>query len=233
MWPKIVLNRVPAQIDKQLVDETGGESFLQAVQEIPGRDWRGRSRTTDEGRRRMRSRPVSCPHSRSLRNISSTNIFRPAFDQVGVWQMPQGGGLLCLSRATAHDDGSDAATNSRKRLERSRANQRRDGKDRDEGRVQGNDAGVFHETAHRSAVLLQDPGGIVGSIPGAGEADRSQPGQSFQDPAANSLWRDADSGQDRSGYNHGLLQPAGGRRITRRHSISSISTSRRRARNGK
>jgi len=89
MWPKIVLDRVPAQIDKQLVSKPEESPFYKPFakfpETIPAAD---RQRLTKAAREAISSGVI--PSFQKLRKYFVDEYLPAAFDQVGVWQMPQG-----------------------------------------------------------------------------------------------------------------------------------------------
>src|SRR5262249_51999763 len=70
--------------------------------------------------------------------------------------------------------------------------------------------------AARLALLLRNARGAASRLPRALEADRPRAGEGVPHPAPHSLWRRADPGGDRAGYDHRLLPPARGGRLPRR-----------------
>jgi len=89
IWPKIVLNRVPAQIDKQLVTKPEESAFYKPFTKFP--DAIGatdRERLTKAGQEAIASAVL--PSFQKLKKFFVDEYLPSAFDQVGVWQMPQG-----------------------------------------------------------------------------------------------------------------------------------------------
>jgi uncharacterized protein (DUF885 family) len=89
MWPKIVLNRVPAQIDKQVVAKPEDSPFYKPLKKfpdsIPNSD---RERLAKSASEAIASGVI--PSFQKLRKYFVDEYLPTAFDQVGVWQMPQG-----------------------------------------------------------------------------------------------------------------------------------------------
>jgi uncharacterized protein (DUF885 family) len=89
MWPKIVLNRVPAQIDKQLVSKPEESPFFKPFTKysdaISSSD---RERLTKAASDAIASGVL--PSFQKLKKYFADEYLPAAFDQVGVWQMPQG-----------------------------------------------------------------------------------------------------------------------------------------------
>lgn len=89
IWPKIVLNRVPAQIDKQLVAKPEESAFYKPFTKFPdaigGTD---RERLSKAGQDAIGSAVL--PSFQKLKKYFVDEYLPSAFDQVGVWQMPQG-----------------------------------------------------------------------------------------------------------------------------------------------
>lgn len=90
MWPKVVLNRVPAQIDKQLVGKPEESPFFKPFKKYPdaisGADRDRLSKAAEEA-----IATSVLPSFQKLKKYFVDEYLPAAFDQVGVWQMPQGG----------------------------------------------------------------------------------------------------------------------------------------------
>jgi uncharacterized protein (DUF885 family) len=89
MWPKIVLGRVPAQIDKQLVSKPEESPFYKPFKKfpdaIPNAD---RERLAQAAKEAITAGVL--PSFQKLKKYFADEYLPAAFDQVGVWQMPQG-----------------------------------------------------------------------------------------------------------------------------------------------
>jgi uncharacterized protein (DUF885 family) len=89
MWPKIVLNRVPAQIDKQLVSKAEESPFYKPLTKFPAAiSVADRERLTKAASEAIASGVL--PSFQALKKYFVDEYLPAAFDQVGVWQMPQG-----------------------------------------------------------------------------------------------------------------------------------------------
>ena len=92
MWPKIVLSRVPAQIDKQLVSQPEESPFFKPFKKFPGS-----ISATDQAHLAQAGRDAIAagvlPSFQKLKTYFVGEYLPAAFDQVGVWQMPQGADL--------------------------------------------------------------------------------------------------------------------------------------------
>jgi uncharacterized protein (DUF885 family) len=89
MWPKIVLNRVPAQIDKQLVSKPEESLFYKPFTKFPA----AISSSDRERLTKAASEAIAAgvlPSFQKLKKYFADEYLPAAFDQVGVWQMPQG-----------------------------------------------------------------------------------------------------------------------------------------------
>ncbi|MFL6588596.1 MAG: DUF885 domain-containing protein [Chthoniobacterales bacterium] len=90
MWPKIVLNRVPAQIDKQLVGKPDESPFYKPFKKFPdGISAADRDRLSKAAQEAIASSVL--PSFEKLKKYFVEEYLPTAFDQVGVWQMPNGG----------------------------------------------------------------------------------------------------------------------------------------------
>jgi uncharacterized protein (DUF885 family) len=90
IWPKIVLERVPAQIDKQLVSKPDESPFYKAFQKFPESIAAAdRDRLTKAAQEAIASGVL--PSFQKLKKYFVEEYLPAAFDEVGVWKMPQGG----------------------------------------------------------------------------------------------------------------------------------------------
>jgi uncharacterized protein (DUF885 family) len=98
MWPKIVLNRVPAQIDKQLVSKPEESPFFKPLTKFPAAiTTPDRDRLTKAASDAIAAGVI--PSFQKLKKYFVDEYLPAAFDQVGVWQMPQGAEYYaCLTR---------------------------------------------------------------------------------------------------------------------------------------
>ena len=89
IWPKIVLNRVPAQIDKQLVSKPEESPFYKPFTKFPAAiSSSDRARLAKAASEAIASGIL--PAFQKLKQYFVDEYLPAAFDQVGVWQMPQG-----------------------------------------------------------------------------------------------------------------------------------------------
>ena len=89
IWPKIVLSRVPAQIDKQLVAKAEESPFYKPFTKFPEAIGApDRERLTKAAQDAINSAVL--PSFQKLKKYFVDEYLPAAFDQVGVWQMPQG-----------------------------------------------------------------------------------------------------------------------------------------------
>lgn len=89
IWPKVVLNRVPAQIDKQLVSKPEESPFFKPLTKFPA----AISSTDRERLTKSASEAIASgilPSFQKLKKYFVDEYLPAAFDQVGVWQMPKG-----------------------------------------------------------------------------------------------------------------------------------------------
>jgi uncharacterized protein (DUF885 family) len=89
IWPKIVLNRVPAQIDKQLVDKPEESPFFKPFKKFPDAiSAADRERLTKAASEAIASGVL--PSFQKLKKYFVDEYLPSAFDEVGLWKMPQG-----------------------------------------------------------------------------------------------------------------------------------------------
>ena len=89
MWPKVVMKRVPAQIEKQIVLNAEDSLFYKPFKKFP-QDISAemRERLTRDAREAISSGVV--PSFKKLHEFYTNEYLPASFDQVGVWQMPRG-----------------------------------------------------------------------------------------------------------------------------------------------
>jgi uncharacterized protein (DUF885 family) len=89
MWPKIVLNRVTGQIDKQLVEKPEESPFFKPFKKFPDAiSSVDRDRLTKAAQEAIASGVL--PSFQKLKKYFADEYLPAAFDEVGVWKMPQG-----------------------------------------------------------------------------------------------------------------------------------------------
>ena len=92
LWPRVVLERVPGQIDKQIVPDPEESPFFKPLaqfpQEITAKD---RDRLAKAAREAIDGGII--PSFEKLRSYFVDEYLPASFEQVGVWQMPQGAEL--------------------------------------------------------------------------------------------------------------------------------------------
>ncbi|MFL6520382.1 MAG: DUF885 domain-containing protein [Chthoniobacterales bacterium] len=89
MWPKIVLNRVTGQIDKQLVGKPEESPFFKPFKKFPDAIGAAdRERLTKAAQEAIASGVLSS--FQKLKKYFADEYLPAAFDEVGVWKMPQG-----------------------------------------------------------------------------------------------------------------------------------------------
>jgi uncharacterized protein (DUF885 family) len=89
IWPKVVLERVPAQIDKQLVSKPEESPFFKPFKKFPDEVAAAdRERLVKAAKASIASDVL--PAFQKLKKYFVEEYLPAAFDQVGVWQMPQG-----------------------------------------------------------------------------------------------------------------------------------------------
>lgn len=89
MWPRVVLARVPAQIDKQIVENAEDSPFYKPFKEFPAEiPAAEQARLSASAREAITGGIV--PAFRQLKEYFTGEYLPAAFEQVGVWQLPQG-----------------------------------------------------------------------------------------------------------------------------------------------
>ena len=92
LLPKIVLNRIPAQIDKQIVQKPEDSLFYKPFLKIP----RSISKADQDRLREQAAAAIGnavVPSYQKLQTFFKGEYLPASFDQVGIWQVPNGGAL--------------------------------------------------------------------------------------------------------------------------------------------
>ena len=89
LWPKVTLQRVPAQLDKQIVARPEDSPFYLPFKNLPDSiDAGERERLMREAREAISQGVV--PAFQQLKEYFGKEYLPASFDQVGAWQLPQG-----------------------------------------------------------------------------------------------------------------------------------------------
>ncbi len=127
LWPRVVLERVPAQIDKQIVPDPEESPFFKPLTKFPNElSTVDRDRLAKEAREAIDQAVI--PSFEKLKRYFVDEYLPASFPQVGVWQMPEGAELYTFLAQAFHDHRHDAAADPRKRSQRSGAHPQRDEK---------------------------------------------------------------------------------------------------------
>jgi uncharacterized protein (DUF885 family) len=95
MWPKVVMSRVTAQIDKQVVENPQDSPFYKPFKEFPDSIPAAERERLAAAAREAISKNV-IPAYRQLKGFYAGEYLPASFDQVGVWQLPQGAELYAF-----------------------------------------------------------------------------------------------------------------------------------------
>jgi uncharacterized protein (DUF885 family) len=88
LWPKVVMDRVPAQLDKQIVDDPEASPFFAPFKRIP--DSSGADRERLEGAGRSAVAEAVIPAMRKFRAFLVDEYLPACPEQAGIWTMPEG-----------------------------------------------------------------------------------------------------------------------------------------------
>jgi prolyl oligopeptidase len=89
VWPKAVMQRVPAQIDKQLTTDPQASPFYKPFKSFPDSiPASERTRLMDAARAAITSNVI--PAYQKFKDFFVRDYLPASYDQVGAWQMPQG-----------------------------------------------------------------------------------------------------------------------------------------------
>jgi len=93
--PKVVMRRVPAQIERQIVDDPAQSLFFKPFRTFPeGIEPGDRKRLVEAAKRAITEDVV--PAYRRMLEFFRQEYLPACFDEVGIWQMPRGGELYAL-----------------------------------------------------------------------------------------------------------------------------------------
>lgn len=96
LLPKVVLGRVPAQIEKQIVADAQASPFYKPFKSFPASIAEAeRERLTRDARDAISARVI--PAYRKFKSYFEGEYLPASFDQVGVWQMPRGSEYYALA----------------------------------------------------------------------------------------------------------------------------------------
>ncbi len=95
MLPKIIMQRIPAQIDKQIVADPAASAFFKPFKRFPG------AISEAEGSRLRQAATDAIasgviPAFKRFKQFFVDEYLPTSFDQVGVWQMPRGGEMYAF-----------------------------------------------------------------------------------------------------------------------------------------
>ena len=92
LWPRVVLERVPAQIDKQIVPDPEESPFFKPLTKFPNElSTVDRDRLAKEAREAIDQAVI--PSFEKLKRYFVDEYLPASFPQIGVWQMPEGAEL--------------------------------------------------------------------------------------------------------------------------------------------
>ncbi len=90
LWPKVVMARIPAQIAKQLVDKPEDSPFFKPFRSLPASlSAEERAALTAQAAAVIRDRVI--PAYRDFQRFFTGEYLPACYDQVGAWQLPDGG----------------------------------------------------------------------------------------------------------------------------------------------
>ena len=90
LWPKVVMNRIPAQIAKQIVDKPEDSPFFKPFKSLPASfSPEERKALTDQATAVVQDGVI--PAYRDFQKFFAEEYLPACYDQVGAWQMPNGG----------------------------------------------------------------------------------------------------------------------------------------------
>jgi uncharacterized protein (DUF885 family) len=92
LWPRVVLERLPSQVDKQIVPDPEESPFFKPFTKFPNDiSAADRDRLAKAAREAIDEAVI--PSFQKLKDYLTAEYLPASFPQVGVWQMPEGGEL--------------------------------------------------------------------------------------------------------------------------------------------
>ena len=116
LLPEVIMQRIPAQIDRQIVNNPDESLFYKPFKRFPA------SISTADQERLMKEALAAIgsniiPSYRNFKKFFTEEYLPATYKEVGAWQMPEGAADVCLPRPEIHDDKHDAAGSARQRAE--------------------------------------------------------------------------------------------------------------------
>ena len=99
--PKVVLQRIPPQVEKQLVDDPTKSGFYSPFTRFPASIPAGRAAAAGRRRAAPPSPQGVLPALKRFHQFLSAEYVPAAPEQVGIWQLPEGERAVCLPRPQA------------------------------------------------------------------------------------------------------------------------------------
>ena len=147
LWPKVVMNRIPAQIAKQIVDKPEDSPFFKPFKSLP-------AAISDEERQQLTAKADALiqtgviPAYKTFEEFFTDEYLPACYDQVGAWQMPNGGEAYAFYARQHTTTNLTPEQIHQNRAGRGCPHPRRDGDGQNANRLQGHDARVLSVPAH-------------------------------------------------------------------------------------
>ena len=90
LWPKVVMARIPAQIAKQIVDKPEDSPFYKPFRALPA-SFSGKDGAKLVAKAAAVIQDAVLPAYRAFQKFFTEEYLPACYDQVGAWQMPNGG----------------------------------------------------------------------------------------------------------------------------------------------
>lgn len=89
LQPKIIMQRIPAQLDKQIADDPQKSNFYKPFRNLPKDFSESEKKRLSTAAEQAITKDV-VPSFRKLKQVFEAEYLPASFDQVGVWQVPNG-----------------------------------------------------------------------------------------------------------------------------------------------
>ena len=215
LYPRVVMQRVSAQIDRQIVTTPEDSSFYKPFAHFPPAITDDdRARLTAAAKRAITTRIV--PAYQALKAFFTKEYLPACFDQVGLWQIPRGDeayAFLARLHTTTTLDPKEIHEIGLREVARIHDEMRRA---MQKSGFKGTLKDFFVKLRTDPRFFSQEPRRSPRGLPGDDEADRPAPGEALQDAPAHAVRRRAGPREPRPGRDDRVLHRAGAGRLARR-----------------
>src|SRR5215468_2775649 len=214
VWPKVVLQHIPPQIDGLLTPAPAETIFYAPFKRMPETLPEADRKTLAQTAERLIRDRVQ-PAYRRLKDFVVGTYLPAAPTEVGVGHWPDGEKIYAF--CARRDDGHHRRSGPPARPVGGGAHPRRDGGGEGQGRLEGQPRRRLPAAPHRPEVLLPDRRGSPPPHPRPRQAHRSEAGAAVRHPSPAALRRRGNACGDGARCDHRLLLRGRGGWVARRH----------------